>query len=95
MNNIEKVALWLAKQLDKLKLKSPIGFVFVQAILVVLAGLFNNGTLSVPTPDWAAKILTIFGIDSVNGFIAGVLVTLVAVLGVHTSEKLKEKGLKK
>lgn len=90
MKTIEQISNYLFKLLDKLKLKSPIGFLFIQASLVVVAGLFSNGTFVIKTPSFLEKLLPVIGIESLNGLIMGVLVTLVALLGVHTSQKVKE-----
>jgi hypothetical protein len=90
MINSEKIAKWLASQLDKLKLSNPLLFVVVQAILVVFVGLLENQTIVIPTPEFIGKILTIFGIESINGFIMGVLVIVIALQGTRTAKFMKK-----
>lgn len=88
-NVIEKLSLWIVKQLDKLKIKNPILFVLFQALLVAVAGLLNSGTIVIPTPEFLGKILFVIGIDSINGFLTGLLVAVMALMGLHTSAYLK------
>jgi len=88
-NVIEKISLWIVKQLDKLKMSNPILFVLTQALLVAFAGLLNSGTIVIPTPSILAKFLPILSVDSVNGLITGILVATMALMGLHTTAYLK------
>lgn len=91
MNDLlNKLSLWIVKQLDKLKMSNPILFVFVQAILVAFAGLLNNGSIVIPTPDILGNILLVFGIDSLNGLLTGFVIALISLMGLHTTAFLKK-----
>lgn len=87
---LNKLSLWIVKQLDKLKMSNPILFVFVQAILVAFAGLLNNGSIVIPTPEFLGNILIVFGIDSVNGLFTGFVIALISLMGLHTTAFLNK-----
>ncbi len=87
---LNKISLWIVKQLDKLKMTNPILFVFVQAILVAIAGLLNSGSLVIPTPLFLEKYLLAFGIESINGLFTGLIVAVISLMGLHTSAFLKK-----
>ena len=86
---VEKISLWNAKQLDVFKISNPIAFVFVQGIIVTLAGLFSAGTFSLSTPSVIKPILGLVGIADINTLITGVLVALVALIGARTTKVIK------
>lgn len=75
-----QIATFLAKQLDKLKVKSPIAFIAVQSILVMLSSLFIQGTFHIDTPDFIAKWADL------NTLVTGLLIALVALVGPRTSQ---------
>ena len=52
MELIKKVSMWLAMQLDKLKVANPVIFLIVQGILMALFTAFATNTLNLPTPEW-------------------------------------------
>jgi hypothetical protein len=79
-----QIATFLAKQLDKLKIKSPIAFIAVQAILVMLAGAFVQGTFHIDTPEFLAKWVNL------NSIVTGLLVALMAAIGPRTSQLVAE-----
>lgn len=88
-NVIEKVSLWIVKQLDALKMSSPILFVLTQALLVAFAGLLNSGSVIIPTPVFLGKFLLVFGIADINSLLTGILVATMALMGLHTTTYLK------
>ena len=56
---LENVAVFIAKQLDKLKVSNPIVFVLVQGVLVTLSGLFATDAINIPTPESILAFLNI------------------------------------
>jgi hypothetical protein len=79
-----QIATFLAKQLDKLKVKSPIIFLGVQAILLMLAGAFIEGTFHIDTPEVLAKWVNI------DDVLTTLFVALVALVGPRTSQLVAE-----
>jgi hypothetical protein len=79
-----QIATFLAKQLDKLKVKSPIVFIAVQSILLMLAGAFGQGTFHIDTPEFLAKWVDI------NTLLTTLFVALVALVGPRTSQLVAE-----
>lgn len=53
--------VWLAKQLDVFKLKSPILFFVVQGLIITLIGLIQKGSIDVSNPLVYQIILTVAG----------------------------------
>jgi hypothetical protein len=56
---LENLAVFIAKQLDKLKVSNPIVFVLVQGVLVTLSGLFATDAINIPTPESILAFLNI------------------------------------
>jgi hypothetical protein len=84
-----QIATFLAKQLDKLKVKGPIVFLAVQGILVMLAGAFVQGTFHIDTPAVIAKWVDI------NAVLTTLFVALVALIGPRTSQLVAEDQVTK
>jgi len=82
---LENVAVFIAKQLDKLKVSNPIVFVLVQGVLVTLSGLFATDAINIPTPESILSFLNFVGITDLDSAITGVLVTLLALIGARTT----------
>lgn len=53
--------VWLAKQLDVFKLKSPVLFFIVQGLIITAIGLIQKGTIEVSNPLIYQIILTLSG----------------------------------
>lgn len=87
---LENVAIFLAKQLDKLKVSNPIIFVLLQGVLVTLSGLFATDAINLQTPESLLGILNFVGIADIDSAITGLLVTLLALIGTRTTS-LKNK----
>jgi hypothetical protein len=79
-----QIATFLAKQLDKLKVKSPIVFLGVQATLLMLAGAFVQGTFHIDTPEFLAKWVNL------NSVVTGLLAALMAAIGPSTTQLVAE-----
>ena len=82
---LENVAIFLAKQLDKLKVSNPIIFVLLQGVLVTLSGLFATDAINLQTPEILLGILNFVGIADIDSAITGLLVTLLALIGTRTT----------
>ncbi len=92
MEILRKISIWLATQLDKLKVKSPIAFLTIQGVLMALFTAFANNTLNLPTPEWLGKIFGAVGLADLDGVFTTLLGILVATVSPRTFE-LKAKGL--
>jgi len=92
MEIVRKISIWLATQLDKLKVKSPIAFLVLQGVLMVLFTAFATDTLNIPTSEWLGKLLAVVGLVDLDGIFTTILGILVATVSPRTSQ-LKEEGL--
>lgn len=81
MNIFEIIAKQLAKLLDKLKIKSPLAFLFVQGNLVTVLALFSDNTINIPTPEFIAKWVPWLEFD---GAVIAILASLIAMIGPRT-----------
>lgn len=91
-NLLEKLNLWLAVQLNKLAVQSPLAFILIQSLIGVVAGAFAIGKLSVSTPEWMLPILNAVEIPSLNWLIVFILGGVGLLLKSHTSDRLKDAG---
>lgn len=82
---INTISKWLALQLDKLKVKLPIAYLAIQSALGLLLSLFLQDIITLPTPEIVAKVLALFDISSIDGFIEGLLVALMALISPRTT----------
>lgn len=92
MEILRKISGWLAIQLDKLKVASPVVFIIIQAILMALFTAFANNTLNLPTPEWLGKVLNTVGLVDLDGVFTTLLGLLVATVSPRTA-KLKAEYL--
>lgn len=82
---INTISKWLALQLDKLKVKLPIAYLAIQSALGLLLSLFLQDVITLPTPEIVAKVLGLFDISSIDGFIEGLLIALMALISPRTT----------
>ena len=92
MEILRKISGWLAIQLDKLKVASPVIFLVIQGVLMALFTAFATNTLNLPTPEWLGKILSTVGLVDLDGVFTTLLGLLVATVSPRTS-KLKAEAL--
>jgi hypothetical protein len=92
MELIKKVSMWLAMQLDKLKVVNPVIFLIVQGILMALFTAFVTNTLNLPTPEWLAKVFSAVGLSDLDTLFTTILGLLVATVSPRTAQ-LKEAYL--
>ena len=92
MEILRKVSQWLAVQLDKLKVASPVIFLLIQGVLMALFTAFATNTLNLPTPEWLSKILGAIGLVDLDGVFTTILGLLLATVSPRTSQ-LKEEYL--
>lgn len=78
------VTRWLAAQLDKLKVKSPIVFVGIQFVLSLVTAAFVNGQFHLATPSWMANIIDL------NSLVTALLVGVIAIISPRTSVQAAE-----
>lgn len=89
MKIIESLSNWLAVQLDKLKIGNPIVFGIVQVIILYISGLFAEGKIVIPSPEFLITALGYVGIENgLNGLISGILLLLVAANGARTAVRV-------
>ncbi len=79
-----QIATFIAKQLDKLKVKSPIVFIAVQVTLLMVTNAFVQGTFHIDTPEFLANWLNI------DDVLTTLLATLVALVGPRTTQLVAE-----
>ena len=79
-----QIATFLTKQLDKLKVKSPIAFLAIQGILVMLSAAFVQGTFHLDTPAAISKWVDL------NTVVTTLFVALVALVSPRTSQLVAE-----
>lgn len=92
MEILRKFSQWLAVQLDKLKVASPVVFLVIQGVLMALFTAFATNTLNLPTPEWLGKILSAVGLVDLDGVFTTVLGLLLATVSPRTSQ-LKAEAL--
>lgn len=85
MTIINSFAKWLATNLDKLKITSPIAFIIIQALLGVFLGLFANDTINIPTPEIVGKVLGLIGLTDLDNFIIVLLGAVIALISPRTT----------
>lgn len=85
MTVINNVSIWLAKQLDKLKVKNPVAFIAIQSVLLVLFGLFVNDTINLPNPELVVKLLGLIGLETLDQLVIGLLGGIIAIIGPRTT----------
>lgn len=86
MEILRKLSQWLAVQLDKLKVTSPVAFLVIQGVLMALFTAFTTNTLNLPTPEWLGKILGAVGLVDLDGVFTTVLGLLLATVSPRTSQ---------
>ena len=86
MEILRKLSQWLAVQLDKLKVTSPVVFLVIQGVLMALFTAFTTNTLNLPTPEWLGKILGAVGLVDLDGVFTTVLGLLLATVSPRTSQ---------
>lgn len=81
---LNKLAIWLAVQLDKLKVKSPIAFLGVVSVLGFITKLFVDNTINIPTPSFVLDIIKFLHLDSVGivDFDSIVIMLFMALMGL-------------
>jgi hypothetical protein len=82
---IKQLSLFLATQLDKLKLASPIVFLVVQGALITLAGLISSDAVTIPSPVLLIKL----GIN-LDSFLSLLLISIVALVAPRTTAIIKK-----
>lgn len=86
MEILKNVSRWLAVQLDKLKVTSPVVFLVIQGVLMALFTAFATNTLNLPTPEWVGKILSTVGLVDLDGVFTTMLGLLLATVSPRTSQ---------
>ena len=86
MEILRKFSQWLAVQLDKLKVASPVLFLVIQGVLMALFTAFATNTLNFPTPEWLGKILSTVGLVDLDGVFTTILGLLLATVSPRTSQ---------
>lgn len=86
MEILRKISMFLAVQLDKLKVASPVVFLVIQGVLMALFTAFATNTLNLPTPEWLGKILSTVGLVDLDGVFTTVLGLLLATVSPRTSQ---------
>jgi len=76
------IAKWLATQLDKLKVTSPVVFVIIQSLLGTLLGLFLTDTINLPDVAFLVNLSADLSTDSV---VIGLLGALIAIISPRTT----------
>ena len=87
---LTKLAVWLAVQLDKLKVKSPLAFLGVVSVLGFITKLFVDNTLNIPTPPFIVDVFKFLHLDAVgivdfDSVVITLLLALMALVGPRTS----------
>lgn len=82
MNVYQTIAVFLAKQLDKLKIKSPVAFLLVQTLIGLLLGLFVKDTINIPDIQFLVNLSPLFSSDTI---VISLLGALMAIIGPRTS----------
>lgn len=90
MGLLNSLSKWLATQLDKLKIKNPIAFISIQALLGIFLGLFANDSINIPTPELATKLLNLVGLTDFDGMIVILLGGIIALIGPRTTALLNQ-----
>lgn len=85
MTVLNSISKWIATQLDKLKVKNPIIFVFTQGGLGILLGLFLNDTINIPTPEILLKFLPYIGANDLDSVVIVVVGAIMAAIGPRTT----------
>ncbi len=93
---LNKLAIWLAVQLDKLKVKSPIAFLGVVSVLGFITKLFVDNDINIPTPAFIVDIFKFLHLDAVGivDFDSIVIVLFMALMGLVAprTTRLKSKA---
>lgn len=82
---IKQISLFLAKQLDKLKMSSPIIFLVVQGALITISSLISSDAVTIPTPEFILKL----GLN-LDAIFTALFVGLTALLSPRTTKIIKE-----
>ena len=87
-NFYDWIAKWIATQLDALKIKNPVVYVFVQSNIGTLLTLFATDKINIPTlaflEQWAPWL-------NPDTLIIGVLASVMGLLGARTTAIMNEK----
>lgn len=82
---LENVAIFLAKQLDHLKINNPTLFLVVNGLLFTLAVLFQNNTINISQNEILNSIVADFGAKDLNQFASLFIFGVTSLIGYRTT----------
>jgi hypothetical protein len=82
---LDKLTIWVAKQLDYLKINNPTLFLVVNGLLFTLAVLFQNKTINISQNEILNSIVADFGAKDLNQFASLFIFGVTSLIGYRTT----------
>lgn len=82
---LDKLTIWVAKQLDQLKINNPTLFLVVNGLLFTLAVLFQNNTINISQNEILNSIVADFGAKDLNQFASLFIFGVTSLIGYRTT----------